>query len=87
MDEKAIEQKIAELVHEVSENAPNESHEGRTLSEAQRERQAKLKATVSSLQDSLDYLRLAVKYLMFDLEATRRENHYLRKMLEEEPES
>ena len=39
--------------------------------------------SVASLQDSLDYLRLSIKYLLFDLEATRRENSYLRKMLEE----
>ncbi len=32
--------------------------------------------------DSLDQLRLQVKYLLFDLEATRRENRYLRQMLE-----
>jgi len=42
--------------------------------------------TVRSLQDSLDHLRLSVKYLVFDLEATRRENTYLRKMLRETPE-
>ena len=39
--------------------------------------------TVADLQESLDYLRLSIKYLVFDLEATRRENGYLRKMLEE----
>jgi len=32
--------------------------------------------------DSLDQLRLQLKYLQFDLEATRRENRYLRQMLE-----
>jgi hypothetical protein len=32
--------------------------------------------------DSLDLLRLQLKYLLFDLEATRRENRYLRQMLE-----
>ncbi len=31
---------------------------------------------------SLANLRLQVKYLLFDLEATRRENRYLRQMLE-----
>jgi len=41
----------------------------------------RLRQTVSSLQESLDYLRLSIKYLVFDLEATRRENGYLRKML------
>ena len=35
-----------------------------------------------SLEESLEHLRLQVKYLLFDLEATRRENRYLRQMLE-----
>ena len=38
-----------------------------------------------SIEDALDYLRLHVKYLVFDLEATRRENRYLRQMLEMRP--
>ena len=37
-----------------------------------------------SVHDSLDYLRVSIKYLLFDLEATRRENAYLRAILEEE---
>ena len=45
-------------------------------------RQEKLRQTVRTLQESLDHLRLSVKYLVFDLEATRRENDYLRKLLE-----
>ncbi len=35
-----------------------------------------------NLEQLLDYLRLRAKYLSFDLEATRRENRYLRQMLE-----
>ena len=35
-----------------------------------------------NVEQLLDYLRLRAKYLSFDLEATRRENRYLRKMLE-----
>ena len=38
--------------------------------------------TGQSPDQLLDYLRLRVKYLTFDLEATRRENQYLRRMLE-----
>lgn len=34
----------------------------------------------------LDEIRLEVKYLLLDLEATRRENQYLRRMLEQEYE-
>ena len=35
-----------------------------------------------SVDDSFDQLRLHIKYLMFDLEATRRENRYLRQMID-----
>jgi hypothetical protein len=38
---------------------------------------------VNELQEALDYLRLSVKYLVFDLEATRRENTYLRRIIEQ----
>ena len=55
-----------------------------TLAEQTKERHKQLKETVSSLQESIDFLRLSIKYLLFDLEATRRENAYLRKMLEED---
>lgn len=43
----------------------------------------KLKENLDRLQDSLDNLRLVTKYQTFDLEATRRENANLRKLLEE----
>jgi len=43
----------------------------------------KLTQSLTKLQQSLDYLRVMVKYQLFDLEATRRENAQLRKMLEE----
>jgi hypothetical protein len=36
-----------------------------------------------SVQDNFDYIRIALRYLIFDLEATCRENGYLRKMLKE----
>lgn len=42
-----------------------------------------LQKSISTLQELLDYLRVCIKYQAFDLEATRRENQYLRKLLEE----
>ena len=38
------------------------------------------------VDESLDYLRLSIKYLVFDLEATRRENEYLRKLVQAQGE-
>lgn len=32
------------------------------------------------MEDALDWIRLRVKYILFDLEATRRENAYLRRL-------
>ena len=87
MDENTFQQKLAELVQEIGTMPANERSKLEALAQQTRQRHEKLKQTVSSLQDSIDYLRLSIKYLLFDLEATRRENDYLRKMLEEEPEA
>lgn len=38
---------------------------------------------VKNVGENLDYIRICVKYNLFDLEATERENAYLRKILEE----
>jgi septal ring factor EnvC (AmiA/AmiB activator) len=84
MDERTFQQKLAELTKEIGNLPAEDRSKLETLAEQTKERHAKLKKTVSSLQESLDYLRLSVKYLLFDLEATRRENSYLRKMLEEQ---
>jgi nitric oxide reductase activation protein len=85
MDESTFQQKLTELVQEIGALPAGERAKLTALAEQTKERHQKLKQTVASLQDSLDYLRLSIKYLLFDLEATRRENNYLRKMLEEEP--
>ena len=39
-------------------------------------------AAEATLEGHLDALRVQVRYLLFDLEATRRENRYLRQMLQ-----
>ncbi|GMU32370.1 MAG: hypothetical protein HS101_12350 [Planctomycetia bacterium] len=84
MDEANFQKKLADLVQEIG-NIPEEDRAKlQTLAAQTKDRHEKLKQTVTSLQDSIDYLRLSIKYLLFDLEATRRENNYLRKMLEEQ---
>lgn len=86
MDENIFQKKLAELMGEISTLPKNEREKLTTLAHKTQERHQKLKKTVSDLQESLDYLRLSIKYLVFDLEATRRENAYLRRMVEH-PES
>ncbi len=45
--------------------------------------QDRLVKSLSNLQESLDKLRATIKYQVFDLEATRRENSDLMTLLEE----
>jgi predicted nucleic acid-binding Zn-ribbon protein len=84
MDEQSFQTKLAELMSEISTLPAGERAKLQDLAAVTQQRHSKLRKTVSDLQESLDYLRLSIKYLMFDLEATRRENSYLRKMLEAE---
>jgi hypothetical protein len=48
-----------------------------------KQRHERLSQSIGKLQETLDFLRLGVKYLAFDVEATKRENAYLRKLLDE----
>jgi hypothetical protein len=84
MDEMTFQKKLGELVKEIGTLPPTQRKKLEVLAEETQERHAQIKKSVSSLQESLDYLRLSIKYLLFDLEATKRENSYLRKMLEED---
>jgi len=83
MNESEFQSKVAELMGEITTLPAAERQKLQQIAVDARERHERLKAKVNSLQESLDYLRLSIKYLVFDLEATRRENGYLRKMLEE----
>ena len=83
MDEKTFQVKLAELMGEISTLPKAEREKLTNMAVEAQTRHSKLRKTVNDLQESMDYLRLSIKYLVFDLEATRRENSYLRKMLEE----
>ena len=83
MDEATFQKKLGELVKEIGTLPPSQRKRLEVLAEETKQRHMELKKSVLSLQDSLDYLRLSIKYLLFDLEATRRENSYLRQLLED----
>ena len=57
-----------------------------SLAERVRNNHRQLKESLERLQSSLDNLRLVTKYRVFDLEATRRENARLKKLLEGDEE-
>jgi uncharacterized protein YoaH (UPF0181 family) len=71
-------QKLLEKIQDL----PAEQRDGiENLANETKDRHERMRKTIGDLQESLDYLRVSVKYLVFDLEATRRENKQLRDML------
>jgi DNA repair protein RadC len=83
MDEAVFEKKLNDLVNEIGTIPVAQRKKLISLAQRTKDCHKKLTKSISSLQESLDYLRLSIKYLLFDLEATRRENAYLRKLLED----
>jgi hypothetical protein len=83
MEETNLEKKLNELVKEFGEMPDPQYQKLAALVKEARDSHKRIKKSVDSLQEALDYLRICIKYQLFDLEATRRENQYLRKLLEE----
>jgi regulator of replication initiation timing len=84
MNEAEFQKRLAELVDEIDTLPAGERDRLRKLADETRDRHEQIKKSVATLQESIDFLRLGIKYMLFDLEATRRENNYLRKMLEQD---
>ncbi len=79
MDTFQIETKVKKLIHEFG-GSPSCCRRklgipAKSSGEESEER--------ADILDALDYLSICVKYNLFDLEATKRENKMLRQMLEE----
>ncbi len=79
----SFQQKMTEILNRIRDLPETERAKAEAATEGVTERRERIARSVGELQESLDYLRLSVKYLIFDLEATRRENAYLRKMIEQ----
>ncbi len=79
--EDKVQEKINELVEKIRQMPePTRTHLLKLAEETQ-QRHNQLRETFAKLQEGLDFLRLHIKYLIFDLEATKRENAQLRKLL------
>jgi len=78
MDEKAIKKRLAELYETMRSSAflglKSAASQGLYVSANP--------AGDNCIDESFNCMRLQLKYLLFDLEATRRENRYLRQMLD-----
>ena len=83
MDDQTFQVKLAELMSKIQKLPETERGRLERLVEEAAKGRQRIQNSVSELQESLDHLRLTIKYLVFDLEATRRENAYLRKLIEQ----
>jgi len=82
MNDQDFQNKLAQLLTQIGSLPEDQRPKLEALAEEPRTRHDRMKKTLSDLQESLDHLRLTVKYLVFDLEATRRENKYLRQLID-----
>ena len=84
MDEKTFHEKLLDLIEQIKRfpEAKRESLE--MVAGELGKKYEDLRKSLALLQDTLDSLRLNVKYLLFDLEATKKENTALRKKQEEQ---
>ena len=81
MDNANFNDKLESLLQGAGSFPPPQQDKIVNLTRKSKEHHDRLQQKLATLQQSLDYLRLSVKYLIFDLEATRRENVELRKRL------
>ena len=87
MHEQNFQAKLGDLINKLSDLPQGERTRLEKVAQDTSKRHVKMRKTIGELQESLDYLRLSVKYLVFDLEATRRENSFLRKLVEHDDDS
>ena len=83
MNERNIEERMCRLIEQLQLLPTEHRTKLENLCKNDGSQRSQIEESVAKLQDSLDYLRLSVKYMVFDLEATRRENVYLRKLVEQ----
>ncbi len=83
MDEAKLADELNELVKQFGGAGDPTSRRLTVLAKQAEANQKELQQSVNCLRESLDYLRVCIKYLLLDIEATRRENDYLRKLIQD----
>ena len=86
MNQDKLATRLNELIKEIGSIPTPQRRKLISLASKAEKNHYNLNKSINQLQDSLDYLRLSIKYLVFDLEATRRENKYLKHMLNKDKE-
>ena len=81
MDESILREKVGQLLSEVHRLPQTQKSDTADVTVGRETGASPMRREMTALEDNLDHIRLAIKYLVFDLEATKRENRLLRQML------
>jgi len=81
MNEEQFNAKLRELIKEIASLPQDKQDALNRLAGETKQRHKAIKESVDNVTKSLSDLRICLKYIMFDLEATRRERDQLQMML------
>lgn len=81
MDEKELNKRLRDLIGEVANLKKRDQEKLQPLIKETKQRQKDIKKNVDKVHKSIEDLTICVKYILFDLEATRRERDNLIKIL------
>ena len=81
MNEEDFNRRLRELIGEIVQLSEEDQEKLKPMIEETKERHQQIKNMTAKLQETLLHLRIGIKYLIFDLEATRRERDQLKKQL------
>jgi hypothetical protein len=87
MYEEVFQKRLLDLIEEIKRFPEAKRKSLEMLGDEIGKKYDDLQKSLVIFQDTLDSLRLHVTYLLFDLEATKKENAALRKKLEEQGNS
>ena len=85
MDEETFNRRIRELIREIANLPADKQKQLAPLVEETQARHKEIKENVDKVTKSLGDLRICLKYLLFDLEATRRERDRLKAAMDNQP--
>lgn len=85
MDEETFSRKLRALIKEIAGLPADQQKQLAPLVEETKQRHRQIKENSEKLTQLLSDIQIGLKYLLFDLGATRRERDHLRKMLKNQP--
>ena len=87
MDKTELRRRLAELLTAMATLPASDQEKLELLAAKSKNQSLHQQSKANAVQEGLDFLRVAVKYLLFDLEATRRENSFLRWLLQQQQDN